>query len=251
VPRMKSAILEETAHRPWPLPDGPWVMTQTWHDLLFAHWRIRLDALRPLVPRELEIDTFDGSAWIGIVPFRMSGVRVRALPPIPTASAFPELNVRTYVRHGGKSGVFFFSLDATSRLAVIGARLYHMPYFHARMSCTTRGDQLTYSSARIRPPTPPAELKAQYRPIGPVELSERGSLDHWLTERYCLFTFDSRGRLLRGDIHHRPWPLQRAEAHIAQCTMASAAGIRLPASDPHLLFARKLVVLLWPFRHVD
>src|SRR6478736_184531 len=118
---MKSAILRQTAHRPWSLPDGPWTMTQTWHDLLFAHWRIRLDVMRPLVPRELEIDTFDGSAWIGVVPFRMSAVRMRGLPPVPGASAFPELNVRTYVRYGGRAGVWFFSLDAESALAVFAA----------------------------------------------------------------------------------------------------------------------------------
>ncbi len=248
---MKSAILQQTAHRPWPLPAGPWTMTQAWHDLLFAHWRVDPVALRKLVPKQLEIDTFDGSAWVGVVPFRMSGVRMRGLPPVPGAAAFPELNVRTYVRFGGKAGVWFFSLDATSSLAVFAARrFYHLPYFRAKMSCATQGDEVNYSSVRSHRGAPPAEFVARYGPVQSVELAVPGSLEHWLTERYCLFTFDSRGHMLRGEIHHEPWPLQRAEAHIDRCTMTTASGLPSQSDDAHLLFARKLVVLLWPFQRV-
>src|SRR4029079_756429 len=152
-------------------------------------------------PAHLEIDTFDGAAWIGVVPFRMSAVRMRGLPQVPGASAFPELNVRTYVRYGGKAGVWFCSLDAESALAVFAARrFYHLPYFRARMSCTRQGDEIEYSSVRTHPDAPPAEFVARYGPIGPVEFAAPGSLEHWLTERYCLFTVDSHGQTLRGEI---------------------------------------------------
>src|SRR5262245_39338566 len=125
-------ILDRIAHRPWPQPDGPWVMAQTWHDLLFAHWRIDSALLRPQIPSALEIDTFDGEAWIAVVPFRMSGVRLRMAPQVPGLSAFPEVNVRTYVKADGKPGVWFFSLDATNAVAVAAARLtFHLPYFRA------------------------------------------------------------------------------------------------------------------------
>jgi len=176
-------VLNQVQHRPWPLPAGPWVMAQSWHDLLFAHWRIDAALLRRQIPAVLSIDTFDGSAWIAVVPFRMSGVRPRLAPAVPGLSAFPELNVRTYVTAEGKPGVWFFSLDAASVIAVAAARAtFHLPYFRARMSCTTQGDEVTYSSVRMDPPTPAAELSAKYGPIGPVELASRGSLEHWLSE---------------------------------------------------------------------
>jgi uncharacterized protein YqjF (DUF2071 family) len=246
---MKRAILRQTAHRPWPLPPGPWVMTQTWHDLLFVHWRIGIDLLRPRIPHELEIDTFDGSAWIGVLPFDMTGVRLRAAPPIPGATAFSELNVRTYVRHGARSGVWFFSLDANSALGVAGARLVHLPYFKARMSCERIGDEVAFSSERTHRKAPPAKLVARYAPAGPVQHVSPGTLEHWLSERYCLFTIDAHGRLLRGEIHHPPWPIQRASARIESCTMLEAHGLEQPAGDPHLMFARRQEVLLWPIKH--
>src|SRR5437867_5100192 len=129
---MERKLLNQTSHRPWPLPSRPWVTTMRWHDLLFLHWPVRPEIIRPLIPNGLELDTFDGAAWIGVVPFRMTGVRLRWLPPLPGISAFPELNVRTYVRVRDRPGVYFFSLDAGSRTAVAMARAwFHLPYFHA------------------------------------------------------------------------------------------------------------------------
>ena len=123
-------------------PAGPWVMVQRWHDLLFAHWRCPITELRPLIPEPLEIDTFDGSAWIGVIPFYMSGVRMRATPPVPTANAFEELNVRTYVTLDGRPGIWFFSLDCASSLAVLGARIgIYLPYFRASMSMVRNGER--------------------------------------------------------------------------------------------------------------
>ncbi len=115
---MSENILRQTEHRPWPLPSGPWVMAQSWRELLFAHWRIPVEALRPLVPAELELETWDGSAWLGVVPFLMAGVRPRGVPALPRLSAFPEINVRTYVKVESKPGVWFLSLDAANSLAV-------------------------------------------------------------------------------------------------------------------------------------
>jgi hypothetical protein len=224
-------------------------MAQTWRDLLFAHWPVAADLIRQLVPAALELDTFDGHAWVGVVPFRMTGIRPRWLPPLPWFSAFAELNVRTYVNVGGKPGVFFFSLDAANPVAVATARRwFHLPYMNATISCRNEGEAIDYSSRRTHREAPAAEFRARYEPCGPVTLAERGSLAHWLTERYCLYTLDRQARVMRGEIHHAPWPLQAAKAEIATNTMASAAGITLPAEPPVLHFARRLDVTLWTLR---
>lgn len=217
----------------------------TWHDLLFAHWPMPVAALRGLIPPALEIDTLDGTAWLGVVPFRMSGVAPRGVPALPWLSAFPELNVRTYVTAEGKPGVWFFSLDAASALAVAVARAwYHLPYFRARISCAaTASGGVNYESWRTHPGAPAAEFRAQYRPLAPAALATRGSLDYFLTERYCLYAANSRGHVFRGDIHHQPWPLQPAEAEISVNTMAAAHTLVLPATPPLLHFARELRVV--------
>src|SRR5215813_5206086 len=161
-------------------------MAQTWHDLLFAHWPIDPAVLRQLVPPQLPLDLFQGRCWIGVVPFRMSNIYMRYCPPIPGCSRFPELNVRTYVTLEGKAGVYFFSLDAAKLMAVWAARtFYHLPYFHAEMSCRNDGESITYRSSRRREV---ADFRGKYRPTKPVELALPGTLEHWLTERYCLYT---------------------------------------------------------------
>jgi uncharacterized protein YqjF (DUF2071 family) len=239
-------ILDITSHRPWPMPTGPWVMTQTWDDLLFAHWPVPLDTLRALVPARLEIELFDDRAWLGIVPFRMRNVGPRGVPGLPWVSAFPELNVRTYVRAGGTPGVYFFSLDAANPVAVGVARtLVRLPYFWASMKVETRDGWIHYSSRRKSSPDNPAELVARYRPVGQVEPPVKTTLEYFLTERYCLFTANG-GRVHRLYIHHPPWPLQSAEAELTVNTMADAAGIRVPAAAPLFHFARRQDVVAWP-----
>lgn len=241
---MQTPDLETTAHRPWRLPIGRWTWQQAWYDLLFAHWPVDSAVLRPLVPAELEIDTHDGQAWIGVVPFRMR-IQRRGLPGIPTARHFPELNVRTYVKHQGKPGVWFFSLDASSLLAVWGARMFfHLPYFHAQMSVRRDGEWIDYTSVRRGPQ--PARFAARYRPVVPVGLAEHGSLEHWLTERYCLFARSRKGIWWCGDIHHAPWPLQAAEAEIRENLMLAPLGLPRPEGQPLLHFAREINVALWP-----
>jgi uncharacterized protein YqjF (DUF2071 family) len=218
-------------------------MAQIWHDLLFAHWPVEPSSLRALMPPQLPLDIFDGRAWVGVIPFHMSGIRARGLPPLPGLSRFPELNVRTYVTLDGKPGVYFFSLDAANLPAVWAARrFYRLPYFHARMSCQARDGRTVYSSTRLRGN---AEFRGNYQPIRPARLREKGRLAHWLTERYCLYTMKD-GRVYRAEIHHQPWPLQDAEAEIQVNTTAAAARLTLPHIPPLLHFAKRLDVLIWP-----
>jgi len=220
-------------------------MKQTWLDLLFAHWPIPLAQMRPLVPAQLALDTFTGQCWIGIVPFRMSGIRARFLPPIPGLSALPELNVRTYVTHGGKPGVYFFSLDAASRPAVWGARtFYHLPYFHADVSTESHNGNIHYSSARRHSS---AEFRGIYQPVSSVRPPASGTLEHWLTDRYCLYTIH-QNQIYRCEIHHPPWPLQDAKAAIEINSLAWAAGIELRSTPPQLHFSKRQDVLIWPLR---
>jgi uncharacterized protein YqjF (DUF2071 family) len=242
-----SGILDQVAHRPWPLPAGLWVMAQTWHDLLFAHWPIAATSLRPRIPAQLEIDTFEGQAWLAVIPFRMSGVRLRGTPAMPWVSRFPELNLRTYVTMGGKPGVWFFSLDAGNPLAVAIARAwFHLPYFGAQMLCEERDGWIHYRSERTHRRAPCGLLEARYRPAGEVFFAEPGTLEHFLTERYCLYTADGAGRIIRGEIHHPPWPLQLAEASFGRNTMAEASRLSLPKlPSPLLHFSRRQDVIVW------
>lgn len=232
-------------------PSG-WVMAMSWHDLLFIHYPVRAELLRPLIPSALTIDTFDGWAWIGVVPFRMSGVRPRFTPELRCVSTFPEINVRTYVKTPERSGVWFFSLDATNRLAVRVARaLFGLPYFDARIACESDGEGVSYHSARTHRKAPPAEFKASYTPNGAVYRSEPDTIDYWLTERYCLFASNRRGRIGYGNIHHEPWSLQSAEAEITMNNMIQPLGISLPEAKPLLHFARRLDVVAWQVRSIN
>jgi uncharacterized protein YqjF (DUF2071 family) len=245
-----SAILRDVAHRPWPVPQRPWIMRQTWSTLLFAHWPVAAGVIQPLLPPGLELETWDGSAWLGIVPFRMEDVRARGLPQVPGAATFPELNVRTYVTARGKPGVWFFSLDAASRLAVTAARAaFHLPYYTAQMRCQPQNDTISYTSQRHHRGASPAAFTARYRPVAPAFTPRPGTLESFLTERYCLYAASAHGHLLRADITHGPWNLQRAEAEISVNTMAAAAGIPLPATQPLLHYsARQEALAWWPER---
>ncbi len=238
-------IINQVGHRPWPVPDSPWLMTQSWHNLLFAHWPVDAALLRSRMPPGLPLDLYDGQAWIGVVPFRMTNVAPRLLPALRWVSEFAELNVRTYVTLGGKPGVYFFSLDAESALAVAAARsLLHLPYFTAQMRVHCDARRVDYSSRRIGEGAS-AELVVHYEPTGPVFHAEPGTLDHFLTERYCLYNVDARFRAYRLEIHHPPWTLQRAEATFAVNTMTEAAGVGLPAIAPVLHFSPRQDTLAW------
>jgi uncharacterized protein len=243
--------LDHTDHRPYPFQRGPWIGHMNWHELLFAHWPIDPDVMRPLIPPGLTLDTWEGNAWIGVVPFRMSGVRPRFVPSIPGVSAFPELNVRTYVTAEDKPGVWFFSLDAANALAVWGARsFFYLPYFNAAMAAPKEADgKINYRSHRTHKNAPPGDFSASYRATGDVYYSEPGTLEHFLTERYCLYSAN-KGTVYRSGIHHVPWPLQPAECSMEINTMAQAAGVTLPEMPPLLHYADLIKVLFWPLERV-
>jgi uncharacterized protein YqjF (DUF2071 family) len=243
---MRDRAFTVVEHRPWPLPDRPWMMRQTWHDLLFAHWPIEPARLRALIPGGLTLDLFDGDGWIGIVPFHMSGVTTRFVPAVPWLSAFPELNVRTYVTARGKPGVWFFSLDAARAVAVKTARtLFNLPYFKATMDVLVMTDAIGYESRRRRAVDGLAEFSAQYAPAGTPFQPRPGSVEYFLTERYCLYGLTRRGRPYRLDIHHPPWELRTAAASFRRNTMAEAAGLALPEAEPLLHFSRRQDMVGW------
>jgi uncharacterized protein YqjF (DUF2071 family) len=221
-------------------------MRMRWLDLLFAHWPVEPEALVARLPAGLELDLRDGHAWLGIVPFTMADVAPRGIPPLGRFSLFPEINVRTYVRHDGLPGIYFLSLDAASRPTVEGARrVFHLPYFRARMSSRTVDGEVAYRSRRINQRGSDATFEARYRPTGPVEIAPVGTLEAWLTDRKRLFSVDRHGRVWRTEIDHPAWPLQPAEADITVDTMAAAAGLVLPDVAPHLRFAARLDVRAW------
>jgi hypothetical protein len=224
-----------------------------WHDLLFAHWPCAAEVLQPLLPAGLALDTFDGRAWLGVVPFRMSGIRPRYLPPIPGLRAFSELNVRTYVVAEGKPGVWFLTLDATSQFAVRCARtFYYLPYRDARITCSALADGwIHYQSHRHDRRHPPAEFRARYRARSSAAAVAADPLANWLTARYCLYSVDRRGGLWRGEIDHAPWPLEAAEAAIEANTMITGLGLDLPSAEPLLHFSHRLEAVAWALDRVS
>lgn len=255
-------------------PRGFPLMHQNWGKLLFMHWPIATDLLRPLIPSQLAIDTFDGSAWIGEIPFTMWGIRASFLPPVPGASAFHELNVRTYVHLNGVPGVWFFSLDAANRLAVWGARtFYHLPYFNAEMSLAQQENTIEYSSRRTDSLTygeffsektrfphelspdrfrslPPAELHASWTIGESLAQSTPGSIEFFLTERYCLYSLHRR-RIYRSRIFHEPWPLRTATLNSRQSTMIRSLGIAEFQEEPLLHYAEAIAVDIWPLKMAE
>lgn len=242
--------LTQLDHRPWPLPAGRWTMRQNWLDLLFAHWPVPVRMLRHLVPPALEIEEFAGTSWVGVVPFRMTGVMRRPFPDLPGVSAFPELNLRLYVRCQDKPGVWFVSLDASNRLAVWAARrFFHLPYHLARIDHDWQDGSVLFRAER-RWAGPRLEFQATFRPLGELFSAQPGSLEHFLTERYCLYAADPRGRLFRGEVQHRPWLLQRAAGEVQAEDLVRPHGMRLPAGDPLLHFTPGVESVVWPLAEV-
>ena len=228
-----------------------------WHDLLFMHYEVDADALRSLLPNSVELDTFDGKAYIGIVPFRMADVAPRFFPELPMVSRFPELNVRTYVTVGGKRGVWFFSLDATSRLAVRAARtMFHLNYVDASITFKKNprpcpGKWINYHSVRVDRHAPSAELHCEYRPVGDWYFAKPNTLTHWLTARYCLYTSDKKGNVYRGEINHCPWRLQDAQAIVHANSMTESLGLDIDGQQPLLHFASSTKVVAWLLEKVS
>lgn len=227
-------------------------MRMRWRDLLFAHWAVDAAVLRGRIPHGLELDLFDGQAYVGAVPFRMEQTAPRGVPALPGLHAFPELNLRTYVHAGGKPGVWFFSLDAGQKAAVrVARRFFHLPYFDAKFAVKSAGGDIDYSAVRTHRSAPPAAFAAAYHPVGPVYRSAAGALDSWLTDRYCLYAADAAGHLYRGEIDHEPWPLQPAAAEIRINTLGGWLGIEMQGRPQTLHFARTLDVRAWPVERLS
>jgi len=248
--RKFARTLDEVDHRPFAHSRHPWIINQSWSELLFAHWVIPVAVMRQLVPPQFELDLYEGQAYIGVVPFLMQEVSPRYVPSMPWLSYFPELNVRTYVTYNGHPGVYFFSLDAGNPIAVwIACTFYHLPYFNAAMTCKVSASegkqQITYRSVRSSQKSP-CSLDMSYGPAGDVFLSRSGSLDHFLTERYCLFTIHEN-QVYRGDIHHKPWPLQPAWAQWRENRMVDPLGIRLEG-QPILHYVENIDTIEWAIK---
>jgi uncharacterized protein YqjF (DUF2071 family) len=231
-------------------PKGQPLMHQVWGKLLFMHWRIEERELRPLIPQGLEIDTFDGTAWIGIIPFTMWDIR--ALPPffpaVPGLSAFHELNVRTYVHYDGVPGVWFFSLDCNSASAVMGARtFYHLPYYNAEIDLEQSGNIIDYAVERTD--KPPASFTGSWNIGETVPFSHPDSLEFFLTERYCLYS-ERDGGLYRARIFHQPWPLQKATMNSWDSTMIESLGLKSRESEPVLNYTESLEVDIWAIKRL-
>lgn len=237
--------LRSVKHRPWARPAGAWAMTQTWLDVLFAHWTVDPSNLRELVPSAFALDLFEDQAWVSIVPFYMTNVAPRGLPFVRRRWRFAELNVRTYVRVGHRPGVYFFSLDAASALAVRAARAWlNLPYALATMIVETKADVVHYRSRR-QSEDGLAEFDCTYAGTGAAVPLPEGSLAYFLTERYCLYHVTSDGRPYRLEIHHPPWQIQAADVHIRRNSMATVNRIALPAQMPLVHYAARQDVVAW------
>jgi hypothetical protein len=244
-----TALLSEARHRPWPVPGAPWVLRQRWLDLLFVHWPVPATRVRRFVPPSLDIDEFDGTTWVGIVPFRIEGLTWRFMPDLPYFSSFPEVNLRVYVIAAGKPGVWFISLDADNAAAVIGARAaFALPYWRAKMTMHRADHEITFQSVRRQ--NREIAFGVRYAPVGEATETAPGTLEYFLTERYCLYSLYRDGGVRRLDIHHPPWRLRRADAEIETNTLASGQGFRIDSAEPPLLHfsARQDVLAWWPAR---
>ncbi|WP_377891618.1 YqjF family protein [Alkalihalobacillus sp. R86527] len=226
-----------------------WIMKQTWRDLLFLHWPVDRSWLKNLLPKELEVDPFDGEAWIGIVPFEMSGIRFRGFPSVPFASNLLELNVRTYVKYGNKRGVYFFSLDASHDLGVWMARsIFHLPYYRATQSKSEQNGEFHFRSIRTHRGAKQSHFQIRYKPIGAPYETIRENLDFWLTERECLFVVH-KGKVYQGDIKHERWPIQKATFNIVEDTLSDGYFFTKEKAIAH--FSSSVTTHLWPFKRVS
>jgi len=245
-------FLVRTSHKPRPLPSGRWALTQRWNDLLFAHWPVPASSLAALLPDWLELDTYSGSAWLGVVPFWLDRIKIRGVPPVPGVRSFPDLNLRTYVRdrYTGTPGIYCFSLDASNLVAIAVARLfYHLPYYWAEMWLEQRSErEFAFYSRRLFAGRQ-VIFQARYRGLGPTHKTaelRNGTFESFITERTCLFSSNRAGQPIRANLHYVPWPLEEAEAEIERNDLLSTVGVELPHLEPVLHYSRRLAVYIWP-----
>ncbi|WP_165767961.1 YqjF family protein [Virgibacillus indicus] len=239
---MYKDILRHKDHREYQLPQGPWIMMQKWEHLLFMHFPVKEDLIERHLPPELELDTYDGNAWISIIPFKVRAMRMRKMPQLPYFGYFLELNVRTYVKKDGIAGVYFFSLDASKLHAAAGGRIATLPYYYAKMNLKKKQDEIIFSS--MRKGKSEVGFMANYHPVGDTYHPDKGSLDYWLMERYFLYSYRN-GTLFRGDIHHKKWEVQRAEANVKKQTMTPFLGGNSYTAKPMLHYVQSKQALFW------
>lgn len=228
-------------------PSGLPIMYQSWQKLLFMHWQLPPVLLRPHIPEPLVLDIFEGQAWIAVTPFVVRNARPVFAPPVPCLSNFNEINVRTYVHLDGVPGVWFFSLDASSLFAVLGARFaYRLPYYTASMRMKEDGAEITYSSKRI---SGPVEIGAKWRKGELLGEAREESLEFFLVERYCLYAVEG-SKVYRARIHHPPWKLQRAELLDCHSTMIAGQRLPTPSGDPLLHYSEVQDTAIWPLQKI-
>lgn len=245
-------ILQDIAHRPWPMPSKPWNMRQKWRNFLFCHWPVSPDVLRSLIPSFLQVDTFEQNAWIGIIVFEMKGIYLRGMPIVSVVPGFAEINVRTYVQYNGKPGIFFLSLDVGDWASLkIAKRWYHLPYQASDVTFQNEGQSYKCLSKRRKNQEIAAQFQVKYTPISDVFVPMPGTIEHFLTERYCLYSTDLRGNLYSGEIHHQVWPLQHAKAEILNNTLLSPFDIDI-TEEKHLFhFSKGVDTLFWNIRKLS
>lgn len=236
-------IYKEVEHRLLPLPRNNWIMRQAWRNTLFLHWPVQPEQLRPYIPSVLEIDTYDGSAWLGIVAFEMEGIYFRGLSFFSVVAPFSEVNVRTYVKHEGRPGVFFISLDVNDWASLlIAKRWYRLPYHSADIAIRRKGNAIFYDSVRRNLPV---RFDGICTPKENEFFPSNDTLDHFLTEKYCFYTTQNNKDIFHGDIHHQPWPLQRADVQIQRNTLFSPLNLDFSEEDPVVHFSKGVDSLMW------
>jgi uncharacterized protein len=226
-------------------PTGRPLMHQAWGKLLFMHWRLDPTLLRPIIPAKLQVDTYDGSAWLGVVPFTMWDIRgfPPYMPRIPGLNAMHELNVRTYVHYDGVPGVWFFSLDCTSQAAVLAARtFYYLPYYKSHIDLEQDEQAITYECQRLEAPA--ASFTTRWEIGQTLPTSEPESLEFFLTERYCLYS-EQRGQIYRSRVFHPPWKLQTAKIDFLESSMVESLGLLTPEDEPLLHYGEEISVEIW------
>ncbi|MFC6602234.1 YqjF family protein [Ectobacillus funiculus] len=239
-------IMNDIAHRSWPLPSKYWIMRQTWRNLLFLHWPIPLEKLRPHIPSPLQIDTFNGSAWLGVILFVLEGIYPRGISAVSLTPKFPEINVRTYVKYEGKPGIYFMSIDVENWASLkIAKRWYRLPYHSAQISFQKEGQTFHFHSTRKGNANTPISFKGKYAPVSEIYFPKKGTVDHWLTERYCLYSSNDGVNIYCGEIHHRPWPLQKAAIEIVRNTLFTAFHFDLSEVKPIAHFSTGVDSLMW------
>ena len=244
-------MMKKQDHRSWPVPSKNWIMRQTWKNVFFAHWPILPERLRSSIPSSLDIDTYQQMAWLGVVIFEIEGIYFRGLSPISVVFRFPEVNLRTYVQHKGKPGVFFLSLDVGNWASLaISKRWYHLPYCKAKISYRKEGNTFHCQSVRNGNSNNPITFKGSFTTDLRSYFPEEGTIDHWLTERYCLYSLDRKGNIYCGDIHHKPWSLQKAQAVLSNNTLPAPFGIDISEDEPILHFSKGLDALFWNIKKI-